>query len=292
MEGYVSMRFLIYLIYVLIGLGFIYELLTRKYKSIYSCNMVIGRPGCGKSTMYAKLAHNYLSRGFHVYGTDPITVYIKDRKTRKKIPVQVKEIKMDQLYRYQFPENSVILCDEAGTIFASRSWKSFDKRNISFFKRYRHDKLIIWFWSQSFDIDIVIRNLVSQFWICEKYLRCWTVARRLIMKPVVVHAQGDAPSSIQDDFVEDPKLLRPVLGGMMVTFIPHWVNWFDSYEIPDSQRALRDIDYSLDPVPYPAGARTSKLRGRYADAKRRVILFVRALHLPHFPAKRRRHNRG
>ena len=244
------MKYILYFIYALIGVIAIYEFLTRKYKQKYQLNMVIGKPGSGKSTMYAKLAHRYLSRGYHVYGTDPVTVYIKDKKTRKKVPVQVKAIKVDQLYRYQFPEDSVILVDEGGTVFHNRNFKNFDKRNVLFFKRYRHDKLIIWFWSQSFDIDLVIRNLVSQFWICDKYLRCWSVCRRLIMKPVVVHPSEEAPARICDDFVEDPKLLRPVLGGMMVTFIPHWVKMFDSFEIPENQLALRDIDLTDDPVPF------------------------------------------
>lgn len=257
------MKFIFYFIYGLIGLIFIYEILTRKYKQPYQLNMVIGKPGSGKSTMYAKLAYRYLSRGYHVYGTDPVTIFIKDKKTRQKVAVQVKEIKVDQLYRYQFPPDSVILVDEGGTIFHNRNFKNFDKRNVLFFKRYRHDKLIIWFWSQSFDIDVVIRNLVSQFWICDKYLRCWSVCRRLVMKPVVVHPGENAPARIEDDFVEDPKLLRPVLGGMMVTFIPAWIKSFDSYEIPDSQRNLRDIDLTDDPVPFNPKKKTERSSGKH-----------------------------
>lgn len=254
------MKFIIKILLCILLFIYVFDRLTRKFKQPYQLNMVIGRPGAGKSTMYAKLAHRYLSHGYHVYGTDPITVFIKDKKTRKKTPVSVTEVKVDQLYRYQFPPDSVILVDEGGTIFHNRNFKNFDKRNILFFKRYRHDKLIIWFWSQSFDIDLVIRNLVSQFWICERYLRCWSVCRRLIMKPVVVHPSEDAPARISDDFVEDPKLLKPILGGMMVTFIPHWVKMFDSFELPENQLALRDIDLSDDPVPYSPPARISVLK--------------------------------
>ena len=108
------MKYILYFIYILVGCVAFYEFLTRKYKQKYQLNMVIGKPGSGKSTMYAKLAYRYLSRGYHVYGTDPVTVYIKDKKTRKKVPVQVKAIKVDQLFRYQFPEDSVILVDEGG----------------------------------------------------------------------------------------------------------------------------------------------------------------------------------
>lgn len=229
---------------------FIYDLLTKKYTQPYQLNIVMGAPGTGKSTMYCKLAYRYLSRGYHVYGTDPITVYIKEKHKREKTPVQVKKIEVRNLFRYSFPPDSIILIDEIGSVLNNRQWKSLSQNNVSFWKRYRHDRLIIWGWSQAWDMDLTVRNLVSQFWLCERYLRCWSVCRRLIRKPVVVHPVGDAPSSIQDDFVEDPKLLRPVMGGMMITFIPHWVKCFDSFEIPDDMLKLRDIDYSADPVPY------------------------------------------
>lgn len=285
------MKVLFAVLCVLCGIIFVYEILTRKFKQPYQFNFIIGKAGSGKSTTYCKLAYRYLSRGYHVYGTDDITVYIKEKGKREKVPVQVKKIDPQQLFRYQFPKNSVILLDEMGIAVNNREFKNWDKRNTAFYSRYRHDKLIIYGWSQSFNCDKIVRSMVSQFWICERYMRCWSVCRRLIMKPVVVHPTGDAPSSIQDDFVEDPKLLRPVLGGMMVTFIPHWIKCYDTYEVPESQKAMRDIDYSEDPTPYaPLNKKRwnikdlkdkikgqwSKLRGRYADAKRRVIPFMRS----------------
>lgn len=242
--------FLLRAVIVFSAIIVLYSKLTAKYVQPYQLNMVISKPGGGKSTMCVKLAHYYMKRGHHVFSTEKIEVPILDPKTRKKIIVETTPIKVNQLYRYQFPPDSVILVDEMGVHFHNRQFKNFDKRNVAFFKRYRHDKLIIWGFSQSFDVDLTIRNLVSQFWVLEKYARVFAVARRLIMKPVVVHPTGDAPSSIQDDFVEDPKLLRPVLGGMKVTFIPHWVKSFDSYEIPEDQMKERDIDLTDTPLPY------------------------------------------
>lgn len=242
----IILRILLFIFIVFV----VFERSTKYLVQKYQFNMVIGKPGSGKSTMYASLAYYYLSRGYCVYGTDPITVYIKDKKSHKKIPVQVKKIKVDQIYRYQLPEDSVILIDEIGTIFHSRNFKNFGNNNINFWKRYRHRKLIIWAFSQSFDTDLVLRNLVSQFWILERRIRVFAIARRLIMKPVVVHPQGEGVARITDDFVEDPKLMRPVMGGSKWVYIPKWIGLFDSFESPDEMLALMDIDYSDDEPPY------------------------------------------
>ena len=106
--------------------------------------------------------------------------------------------------------------------------------------------------------------MVTQFWLAEKYLRVFCVMRRLIMKPVVVHPQGDAPSSIQDDFVEDPKLLRPVLGGLKITYIPRLINQHDSFFLPEKLLNERVNDFSGDPVPL----KSYTLRDRVTDRRR------------------------
>lgn len=242
----------------------LYNRLTSRFVQPYQCNMVIGKAGTGKSMTMTKLAHKYLSEHRHVYSSEKIAVWCKDPKTHKKVLLETKEIDPKRLYSYSFPPGSVILLDEIGTIFSSREFKTFDKRNRNFFKYYRHDKLIIWMWSQSFDCDLVIRNMVTQFWLAEKYLRVFCVMRRLIMQPVVVHPQGDAPSSIQDDFVEDPKLLRPVLGGLKITFIPRWINQHDSFYLPEAMLNERVNDFSADPVPL----KSYTLRDRVTDRRR------------------------
>lgn len=123
--------------------------------------------------------------------------------------------------------------------------------------------------------------MVTQFWLAEKYLRVFCVMRRLIMKPVVVHPQGDAPSSIQDDFVEDPKLLRPVLGGLKITYIPKWINQHDSFYLPEKLLNERVNDFSGDPVPL----QSYTVCDRIAD--RRKAFRVRLAHFSLFQHIRR-----
>lgn len=244
------MKFLLKLLLILFAIVIIYDKLTRFLINKYNFNLVIGKPSAGKSIMYCKLAYRAFRDGRHVYGTEPITVMVKDKKTRKVVPCTVRKIDPTHIYTYRFPKDSLILIDEMGTYFHGRSYKEFGKQNIKWWKTYRHWQVEIWGFSQSFDVDKVLRLLVTQFWIAERFARAWTICRRLIMKPVVVHPQGEAPASIQDDFVEDPRLLRPVLGGLMVNFIPAWINAYDTFKLDDDQLALIEHDYSDDPVPY------------------------------------------
>ena len=259
---------------VICGLFLIFHLLTRKYLEDSQFNFLIGKPGSGKSTFLTKIAAESFMQGKHVYSSETITVSLrnprlsrsfrlfrnllrliskkyKENHEDEEIILSTKTIDPAALYRYQFPPGSVVLVDEIGVLFHNRRYKEFDSRLVAHFKRYRHDHVTYWVCSQSMDCDKVIRDIVSRYWMLSKRFRVWSIAQRLVCTPRKVQPSNDAPASIQDDFVEDPKLMKPIVGGMKICFIPHWAKMFDSYEIPASQQALRDIDYSSDPIPYP-----------------------------------------
>ena len=90
----------VFLFRLLVGaflIGVIYDRLTRKFVQVSQLNMVIGKPGCGKSTTYAKLAAEYGRKHYHIFGTEEITVYIKGKKKGEKIPIHVEPIQADKL---------------------------------------------------------------------------------------------------------------------------------------------------------------------------------------------------
>ena len=243
-------KFILYVTGGLFTVYFIFDLFTHKYLPDCQFNFLVGKPGSGKSTFLCKLATEAFKAHKHVFSSEPISVSFRNKK-HEKITLSTVQINPKALYRYSFPPGSVVLIDEIGVLFNNRRFKEFDPRLTEHFKRYRHDHVTYWCCSQNLDADKQIRDIVTQYWMLNKVFRIWSVARRLVCTPVVVHPSNDSPASIQDDFKEDPKLMRPILGGMKVCYLPHWVKMFDSFYIPESQRAARDIDFSQLPVPYP-----------------------------------------
>lgn len=242
------MKTIFIIVLVLFIFIFIWDRLTRKYLSWEQFNYYIGKPGVGKSTWLTKLAYLGVKKGYHVYSTEKITVKIKDKKRKTLSVVEIPQIDPRQLYRYEFPPYSWILIDEIGICFNNRKFKTFDDRLIETFKKYRHRHLRYFVCSQSTDCDATIRRIVTQYYLLSKWARTLVVARRLIATPIVVKPTADSPASIQDDFKEDPKLLKPVLGGIQFCWIPKYASMYDSFETNDQEKKIMDIDLSQDPL--------------------------------------------
>lgn len=249
------------IIFILTGVGtglfLVFDYFTRPYVNRYQINFLVGKPSAGKTLTLVKIAHDAFKKGFHVFSTEQYRIPVKVNR-HEKIIMETIPINAQTLYRYQFPPRSVVLLDEVGLIYNNRNWKSFDERLKKSWKLYRHDRTSYWIASQNLDADKVLRDLVTQYWLLERKFRIFTIARRLRAKQQVVQPTADSPGTIQDGFVEDPKFMRPVFGGMMITFIPKWIHCYDSYEIPDEMKKLRDIDYSDLPPVFPERPKKKK----------------------------------
>ena len=256
----------------------IFHLLTKNYLEDSSFNLVIGKPGVGKSTILTMIAAEAFSYHKHVFSTEPITVTLRnpriprllrfpyhllykyskrfrDSHEDEKINLETVIIDPKNLFRYQLPRGSVVLIEEIGICFNNRRYKEFSDDLVEYFKRYRHDHVTFWCASQSMDCDVTIRRIISRYWLVVKKFRVFSVMTKLVCTPRKVQPGPGSPATIEDDFIEDPKLMKPVTGGMRICFIPRWVNMFDSYNVPDYIKAKRTIDYSELPVPYPISER-------------------------------------
>lgn len=145
--------------------------------------------------------------------------------------METKNIDPNQIYNYSFSAGSKIYIDEVNLIkgFDNRDFKNMDKRILEWFRLQRHYKVSVYLFSQTFDVDRKIRSLCDDMFIVQKFARVFVIARHVVRKPVIVHPQGDAPASIQDDIIEDGLLLAP-FGGMQLAFIPYWAKRFDSFK--------------------------------------------------------------
>lgn len=211
------------------------------YRNPYRLIMVFGKKGSGKTTLIAKLSQKYLKKGIKVYSTVPVPgTYLFD----------VKEIGFSA-----FPEGCVIFIDEVGMIWDNRQFKSFMNEVRDYFKLQRHYKHTVYLFSQSFDVDIKLRNLTDCMYLTRTYFNVISVARRVNRSITIVHPSGEGESRIADD-LEFAPLLAFWSIPVRLTWIPAWTRYFDSFDVPE----LKPQEFVLCPFPEDFDQRTLKYR--------------------------------
>lgn len=178
--------------------------------------MVFGKKGSGKSTFLAKTAYGYLKKGYHVYTSIPVPGCIL--------------FKPEQIGYFTFPENSVIFIDEVGMIWDNRNFKNFSTKVRDYFKLQRHEKHIVYLFSQTFDIDVKLRNLTDRMYLLTSHMGFISCCRSIKRSITIVNPIGDAESRIADSLEFEPIWLS-IFGAktFILTFIPRWAPLFDSY---------------------------------------------------------------
>lgn len=217
------MKIFFIIIIILFLFIILFDKLTAQYKNEYPLILCFGKKGCGKSTYLTKVALSYIKKGFTVYSTEKIagTILFNPKL----------------IGQFNFPEESIVLIDEASTVFNNRDWKNFGLDKIAWFKLQRHNKVTIYLFSQVYnDIDLTLRNLVDELWLCKKYFRIFAVRRRII-KRITVGSTGsqDQNGSQNSGIVEDYKFDSILYGSLKFTFIPRYVGFFDSFTLPEKQ---------------------------------------------------------
>lgn len=194
----------------------VYHFSTIKYLNPYKLYLVFGKKGSGKSTLLTKIAIQNLKRGKMVYTTEriPGTYQIDANK---------------DIGYYDFPYGSVILIDEVGMIWDNRKFKTFSDAVRDWFKLQRHRHLTVYMFSQTFDVDIKLRVLTDNMYLCSRKFRVFSVARRIDRSIVLNNSTAEAPSSIDENLSFVP-LWAP--NAIKITFIPAWTKYFDSFEAP------------------------------------------------------------
>lgn len=188
-----------------------------KYRNPYRLIMVFGKKGSGKTTFITKMARKYIKKGIKVYSTVPVPgAYLFD---------------VSKIGFADFDEDSVIFIDEVGMIWDNRNFKNFKTEVRDYFKLQRHYRHTVYLFSQTFDVDIKLRNLTDSMYLVKCYFNILSVARRVNRSITIVHPSGEGESRIADDLDFAP-LLAFWTFPIRVTWIPAWVRYFDSYDAP------------------------------------------------------------
>lgn len=107
-----------------------------------------GMPGSGKTYALVARAHEALKKGRVVFSNFPLKGCY--------------QISLDDICNYQFPEDCVVLIDEAGRWFNSREWKDLPHEVFDLFTMHRHVKMDLFIAVQSFArIDKSLREVVE-----------------------------------------------------------------------------------------------------------------------------------
>lgn len=219
---------MITVLWILLGIVAVVAFITiffgLKYRSPYKLFMVFGKKGSGKTTFLTKLAYNYSRRGYKVYCTDPT---IANSFTFDPQLVGT----------FDFDQNSLVLIDEVSLIWSNRDFKTFSRKVDAWFRLMRHKKCICYLFSQSFDVDKKIRDLVDGMYLMTKKMNCIAWAKKIDKSMVLTEAQADQPSSIAENLSFESFLLWP-FGSRIFTWIPKYSKMFDSFHDDRSSEGM------------------------------------------------------
>lgn len=238
--------------------------LARKYRNPYKLIMVFGKKGSGKTTFLTKTAQQYIKKGRPVYST----VYVPGTHL----------FDVQEIGKMSFPEESVILIDEVGMIWDNRDYKHFRTDVRDYFKLQRHYKHTVYLFSQTFDVDIKLRNLTDSMYLVRCHMGFLSVARKIKRDIVLVQPVGDAESRIADSLEFEP-LLFSLFGAQTVifTYIPHWVRYFSSFDAPELGQNQSEFIPALEPKQRKFKALLCRLHAVSRIVKRFLTCFFSGL---------------
>lgn len=202
-------------------------------------SVYFGLPGCGKTTMLAKLAYDacYKKRSPYkqVYGNIALT------GIKNYIQIQATD-----LGKYML-EDCLILIDEGTLQFDSRDYKNFSKAFVEFFMLHRHYNADVAIFTQGWDaIDKKIRLVCDRvYYLHKSFLTGWykTIVWRIPYGILIPSkdSNGDKYGEIIQGYYKPPVLVRLFTPNLKR---PRYYPYFDSWERKELPPlpAIRKID--------------------------------------------------
>lgn len=192
-----------------------FHVLTKGYLNPYKLYMVFGKKGSGKTTFLTKLAVKYMRKGWKVYSNVDIPGVIIFDPTL--------------LGKFTMPRNSLILIDEVGMIWDNRDFKSFPKHIRNYFKYQRQYGHIVYLFSQTFDVDLKLRNLTDRMYLLTNFMRVFSLCRGISKSITIQQGSEGQASTLVDQYQFDSILAA---GAIQFTFIPRYAPLYQSYNPP------------------------------------------------------------
>lgn len=220
------LKIALYIIAAMFAIFLPWHLLTRKFVQKPAISLWIAQIGAGKSSTMVK----------------NILTAVKDKKTvycnceDVAIPgTRVFNTYDLGMYKVQ---NAQIEVDEISVFYDNRNYKQTSAQFIRWLRYLRHERLSCNLYTQSYDVDKKIRTLCQRIWFGQKILRVFTVWRKLKKSIALRDDALSADTQIADQLKFEPWWIP---GNIKITFIPKYINYFDSFKSLDNY--VGDLSY-------------------------------------------------
>lgn len=155
-------------------------LINKKISSVItepSCSLYIGDRGSGKSSLMALAAREFQKNGFKVYCQYPYKGAFKIPLIDKKIGGVTKQIvNKDWLYNANL-RDSLVMIDEARTVWNSRAYSAWSESDEEFFNFIRKNNTYLILATQRYDgVDLNIRYACDYTFFIQrsKFFKNWS----------------------------------------------------------------------------------------------------------------------
>lgn len=228
-------------------------------------SLYFGLPGCGKTTMVAKLAVDALSDDRYTYIYTNVHVNIPG----------VTYIDNECIGKYEL-RDCLLLIDEA-TLFAdSRDFKNFSKGRLEYFLEHRHRNTDIALFTQQWDgVDRKIRTITDRVYYIKKGLilghwfsSCYRIPYDIIIPDSKKAGGGEKLGEIIQGYCKPPLHRRLFCQRI---YRPKYYSYFDSWELnplPDLPNTYAPIEQ--DEYSRPIAVRWYKTTRQFWKKYRRI----------------------
>lgn len=133
------------------------------------CTIITGDRGTGKSSVFALIAEEYMKLGYKVYCQYPYKGVYQIPMTKKLINgVEKADVDKKWLYTANL-SNSVVLIDEARTVWPARGYASWTQADDEFFNFLRKNDTRLFVATQAYDaLDLNVKRASDETWFLTK----------------------------------------------------------------------------------------------------------------------------
>ncbi len=201
----------------LFALVLVFSLYSRRFANPYKLIFIFGKKGAGKSCLMIKEMKRYLRRKWFVY-TDMQDCILPGVRIISSA---------DYLSKFRPEFHSAIFLDEVGVSFDNRNYKNFPAGLRDFFKFQRKYKCRVYMNSQSFDVDVKIRNVTDSMILQSSIGNVISVSRPIQRSITLTEPSAEAESRIADRLKFSP------IWRWRFYWMPRYFKYFDSFSAPE-----------------------------------------------------------